>query len=72
MSYSFHLIISTCNQGVIIKIIHSGNTNSYTADSIIIKGAIKGATKIEKPNPSFPPTSFLSDSRIFYEDSILI
>ncbi len=59
-------------QGTVIKIIHSGNTSSYTSNIIKIKGAIKGATKIESPNPSFAPTNFLMDSKIFYEDSILI
>lgn len=59
-------------QGAVIKIIHSGNTVSYTSSAIKIKGAIKGATKIESPHPSFAPTSFLMDSKVFYEDSILI
>ncbi len=59
-------------QGAVIKIIHSGNTHSYTANDVRIKGAIKGATKIDSPHPSFAPTNFLTDSKIFYEDSILI
>lgn len=59
-------------QGVVIKIIHSGNTASYTSSAVKINGAIKGATKIESPHPSFSPTNFLMDSKIFYEDSILI
>lgn len=59
-------------QGAVIKIIHSGNTSSYTSNVVKIKGVIKGATKIESPHPSFAPTNFLIDSKIFYEDSILI
>ena len=60
------------NQGVIIKIVHSGNCKGFSSDSIVCEGSIRGAMKIEKPNPTFGATKFLSDSNIFYEDSILI
>jgi hypothetical protein len=60
------------NQGVIIKIIHSGNTNSFKSKLITCEGSIRGATKIEQPDPTFGATKFLSDSKLFYEDSILI
>ncbi|WP_340152282.1 hypothetical protein [uncultured Marivirga sp.] len=59
-------------QGVIIKIIHSGNTPTYTSKNLKVKGTVIGAKKIETPHPSFPPTNFLLASEIFYEDEILI
>lgn len=59
-------------QGVIIKIIHAGNGVSYKSNISSLKGSIKRATRVENPHPSFAPTNFLVDSKLFYEDSIFI